>query len=132
EDDEAFIGAPIQEADNKYCGAVYVYTDFVTDVNQTKNSLVENFYLEQNYPNPFNPSTKIKFGIPDDAGNGVILVTLKVYDILGKEVTTLLNEEKSTGKYEIEFDGKELTSGIYFYKLKAGNFLQTKKMVFIK
>ena len=90
------------------------------------------FSLSQNYPNPFNPETKIKFEIPGQARNDNSLVTLKVYDILGKEVATLINEEKVTGDYEVEFNGSNFPSGIYFYKLKAGNFVETKKMILLK
>jgi len=94
------------------------------------------FSLEQNYPNPFNPSTKIKFTIPQSPllggdGRGG-LVTLKVYDVLGNEITTLVNEEKSVGSYEAEFDGSNLSSGIYFYSLSSGNFFSTKKMILLR
>ena len=88
---------------------------------------VNSFQLFQNYPNPFNPSTKIQYLLSSKQ-----FVTLKVYDILGKEVSTLVNEEKPAGNYEVEFDGKELPSGIYFYKLKAGNYSETKKMLLMK
>ena len=86
---------------------------------ESSESIVSEFYLEQNYPNPFNPSTKIKYTIPSVTLSGVegSLVTLKVYDILGNEVTTLVNEEKSAGTYEVDFDAAGLSSGIYFYKL---------------
>ncbi len=96
------------------------------------------FSLEQNYPNPFNPTTKIKYRIPlsppllkgeSEAGG---FITLKVYDVLGNEVATLVNEAKQVGSYEFEFDGNELTSGIYFYKLQAGSFAETKKMILLK
>jgi len=89
--------------------------------------------LEQNYPNPFNPLTKIKFTIPV-APSGVegSFVTLKVNDVLGNEVVTLIREEKPVGSYEVEFNGKQLTSGIYFYTLRAGSFVETKKMILIK
>ena len=94
------------------------------------------FTLEQNYPNPFNPTTKIKFEIPGQARNDITLVTLKVYDILGNEIATLVNEEKSPGTYEVEFNTSSIkhhpSSGIYFYQLKAGKFIQTKKMVYLK
>ncbi len=83
--------------------------------------------LDNNYPNPFNPSTVIKYEIPD-AG----FVTLKVFDVLGKEVKTLIEGYKTEGRYEIEFDATNLPSGIYFYQLRAGNFNQTKKMVLMK
>ena len=91
-----------------------------------------NFYLYQNFPNPFNPTTKIKFKIPGQARNDNMMVTLKVYDILGNEITTLVNEEKQPGTYEIEFDGVNLSNGVYFYQLTAGSFVETKKMVLLK
>ena len=98
------------------------------------------YELHQNYPNPFNPSTKIKFTIPQSPllggdGRGG-LVTLKVYDVLGNEITTLVNEELPAGEYEIEFSPessiKHPASGIYFYQLRAGSFIQTRKMVYLK
>ena len=85
------------------------------------------FILEQNYPNPFNPSTSINYSIPVSS-----FVILKVYDVLGKEITTLTNEEKPAGSYEINFSKEDLTSGIYFYKLQTENFVEIKKMILIK
>jgi hypothetical protein len=85
------------------------------------------FNLSQNYPNPFNPSTKIKYQIPE-----LSFVTLKVYDVLGNEVAALVNEEKPVGSYELEFNATSLPSGIYFYRLQAGSFVETKKMVLLK
>lgn len=85
------------------------------------------FLLEQNYPNPFNPSTKIKYQIPKQS-----LVTLKILNVLGQEVEYLVNEEKTMGTYEIEFDAQSLPSGVYFYRLQAGNFVETKKMILLK
>jgi hypothetical protein len=101
----------------------------LTDVEeeQIDELIPQSFLLYQNYPNPFNPSTKIRFSIPM-SGN----VTLKIYDILGREIKTLLNEYKQTGTYETSFDGSGLASGIYFYQLRAGDFVQTKKMILIK
>ena len=97
------------------------------------------FKLHQNYPNPFNPSTTIKYTIPSviaSATKHSQFVTLKVYDILGSEIATLVNEEKSPGTYEVEFTpafgNRVLVSGIYFYKLTVGNFVETKKMVLMK
>ncbi|MBV6418974.1 MAG: hypothetical protein DAHOPDDO_00184 [Ignavibacteriaceae bacterium] len=90
------------------------------------------FVLFQNYPNPFNPSTVITFEIPGQARNDNVLVTLKVYDILGNKIVTLVNEEKQPGVYEVEFDASTLASGMYLYKLQAGSFIQTKKMIFTK
>ena len=89
--------------------------------------LPEHFSLEQNYPNPFNPSTKIKYSIPTSG-----FVTLKVYDVLGKEIATLVNGEKPAGSYEVEFNAANLSSGIYFYKLQAGDYVQVKKMMPMK
>ena len=85
------------------------------------------FSLEQNYPNPFNPSTKIKYSVTQSSN-----VVLKIYDVLGNEVATLVNEEKPAGSYEVEFNPSSLTSGVYFYKLQAGSFVDTKKMILQK
>jgi len=85
------------------------------------------FYLAQNYPNPFNPITTIKYKIPE-----LSLVTLKVYDVLGNEIATLFNEEKNAGNYSVEFNATALPSGVYFYRIQAGDFIQTKKMVLMK
>ena len=85
------------------------------------------FALYQNYPNPFNPTTKIKWQSPISSHQ-----TLKVYDILGKEIASLVDEYKEAGYYEINFDATGFTSGIYFYKIQAGSFIQTKKMILIK
>ncbi|HEY6627265.1 MAG TPA: M14 family zinc carboxypeptidase [Ignavibacteriaceae bacterium] len=96
---------------------------------------VYKFSLEQNYPNPFNPITKIKYTIPSVIASGAKqsqLVILKVYDVLGNEVATLVNEEKPAGSYEVNFNASQLSSGIYFYKLTAGNFIETKKMILMK
>ena len=93
---------------------------------------LESYHLSNNYPNPFNPSTRIKFKIPGQARNDNVLVTLKVYDMLGNEISTLVNEEKPAGEYEIEFDGKGLSSGMYFYTLRAGKYSETKKMILLK
>jgi photosystem II stability/assembly factor-like uncharacterized protein len=101
-------------------------TAFINSVHEEQQVVIE-YSLSQNYPNPFNPSTKIKFEIPSAS-----LVTLKVYDLLGNEITTLVDEEKTAGVYEVKFKAEELTSGIYFYKLQAEGFTQTKKLVFLK
>jgi len=92
-----------------------------------ESNVVQRFNLKQNYPNPYNPSTKIKFTILE-----LRFTTLKVYDVLGNEIATLVNEEKPAGEYEIEFSGEGLTSGIYFYQLKSGSFVETKKMILMK
>jgi hypothetical protein len=104
------------------------YLDIIVGVDDSEeNLIVEEYMLRQNYPNPFNPVTKIKYQIAE-----INFVTLKVYDVLGNEIVTLVNEEKPAGNYEVEFDGSMLPSSIYFYQLKAENFIETKKMVLIK
>ena len=99
----------------------------ITSIDEESKELFSNFELSQNYPNPFNLSTTISYQIP-----GREFVSLKVYDILGREIATLVNEEKPAGSYEMQFTGNGLTSGIYFYKLKAGNYSETKKMILIR
>jgi len=123
-------------------GTIYVdnlrlkYPGSITGVERNSFSPYR-FYLEQNYPNPFNPSTRIKYSLPQDG-----LVSLKVFDILGREVATLIDEEMTAGNYETGFSAKGgytsggnailLSSGIYFYRLATKNFVQTRKMIFMK
>lgn len=104
-----------------------IFGDFTTDVKEIGDFTPIAYDLGQNYPNPFNPSTSIKFSIPE-AG----LVTLKVFNLLGQEVATLVNSEKTSGVYEATFDASSISSGIYFYTLEAKNFTSTKKMVLLK
>jgi hypothetical protein len=85
------------------------------------------FALEQNYPNPFNPTTTISYQLPVASQ-----VSLKVYDVLGREVMTLVNGEQEAGVYNLSLNGATLSSGIYFYRLQSGNFVQTKKMMLVK
>ena len=91
------------------------------------NSIANDYSLSQNFPNPFNPTTTIKFGIPK---NG--LVKLVVYDVLGKEVATLVNDEQTAGNYEVTFNASKLTTGVYFYKITSGDFSEVKKMMLVK
>lgn len=99
----------------------------VTSISQTSTSVPQNFSLKQNYPNPFNPETKINFDIKNST-----FVSLKVFDMTGKEIKTLVNENIFAGSYEINFDGSELNSGVYFYTLKTDGFTETKKMMLVK
>ncbi len=104
---------------------------------EAENSVVQDFKLFQNYPNPFNPSTKIKYTIPNlpsslKGRNEMRFVALKILDVLGNEIATLVNEEKSAGSYEVQFNASKLSSGVYFYKLTAGNFSEIKKMIYLK
>ncbi len=114
-------------------------------VGVTKTNITENiFRLYQNYPNPFNPTTAIEYTIPIitshlrfvasplERGLRGVLVTLKVYDILGKEIATLVNKEQKAGTYRVTFDASNLSSGIYYYQLRAGSFVQTKKMILLQ
>jgi hypothetical protein len=101
--------------------------NLTTRVTNNQSETPNEYSLSQNYPNPFNPVTKIDFSIPK---NG--LVTIKIYDILGKEVDVLVNKEFSAGVYSIDYDASKLSSGIYFYKITAGDFSKTKKMMLIK
>ncbi|MGB5287321.1 MAG: AGE family epimerase/isomerase [Ignavibacteriaceae bacterium] len=108
-----------------------------TNINSISEPIasIEGFELYQNYPNPFNPSTRIKFTIPSVIASGTKQsqnVFLKIYDILGNEVSTLVNEEKQAGTYDILFDGSTLPSGVYFYQLRADGFVETKKMILMK
>lgn len=91
----------------------------------------DNFWLGQNYPNPFNPSTTISFSVPPTAGRGEP-VTVRIIDVLGRVVTTLVNEIRTAGNHSVNFDASQLSSGIYYYQLRSGNFVETKKMVLMK
>ena len=102
-------------------------SEMITEVKNIQTNSPTTFSLGQNYPNPFNPTTKIDYKIPTTG-----FVTLTVYDILGNQVTKLVNEEKPAGSYEVKFDGSGLSSGIYFYNLEAGSFTKTKKMIYLK
>jgi len=94
----------------------------------TESNVIPNTYsLSQNYPNPFNPVTQIKYDLPKQG-----FVTLKIYDVIGREVTKLVNEVKTPGSYIVDFDGTNLSSGVYFYKLEVNNFSDIKKMLMIK
>jgi photosystem II stability/assembly factor-like uncharacterized protein len=106
--------------------SIALLTETSTDVKSTDAPPSE-FTLFQNYPNPFNPSTSIQYQV-----SSISQVSLKVYDLLGREVATLVNEDKPAGSYEVEFDAKGLSSGIYFYKIQAGSFVETKKMLLLK
>jgi len=105
----------------------YKQPNFIPSDVETETNPPTEFVLNQNYPNPFNPSTVIKYQIPT-AG----IVSLKVYDVLGNEVAKLVDEYRLAGSYEVEFDASRLSSGVYFYMLHAGEFVQTKKMILIR
>jgi len=108
-------------------------TGGITFINQITNHIPDKFSLFQNYPNPFNPVTKIKFDIaPLSRGAGGVLTYLKIYDITGREIQTLVNEKLNPGTYEVTFDGSNFASGVYFYQLRSGDFINTKKFILLK
>ena len=111
-------------------GLMRMRDSIVVDVEDEPDNITSDYILSQNYPNPFNPTTNIGFQIASVSGGG--FVSLKVYDVLGREVATLVNEEKPAGSYKVEFDASSLASGIYFYRIQAGCFAQTKKMIVLK
>ena len=115
-------GSPVTFGSESFQSDCY----FILSVEENEK-MPEKFWLEQNYPNPFNPSTKIGW---------LSLVsgwqTLKVFDVLGREIARLVNEFRDAGSYEVEFNASHLASGIYFYQIKAGGFVETKKMIFLK
>ena len=108
-------------------GVIYKKSNFVTDIEDEDNELEYEFGLAQNYPNPFNPATTIEYRIAD-AGN----VTIKVYDIIGREVMTLVNETKAPGNYQVQLNGKNLASGVYIYRMTSGKFTNAKKFILLK
>jgi Secretion system C-terminal sorting domain len=116
-----------------YCGCT------PSGIESNNNSIPNEYSLSQNYPNPFNPVTKIKFSLPsvrspldNPSEGGAISTRLIIYDVLGREVVTLLNEQLHPGSYSVDWDASNYPSGVYFYKLEAGVYIQTKKMVLIK
>jgi len=126
--DELFVFAPNYPDYENPLGKAYINSyKKLTDIDDNKENFLNNFELQQNYPNPFNPSTSIQYAIASRQ-----FVTLKVYDVLGKEIATLVNEEKPSGHYEINFNASNLASGIYYYQLRAGEFVETKKMLLLK
>ena len=113
---------------NKEIWNFFKQYDLVTEIDDSeKDGIITIFNLSQNYPNPFNPSTTIKYSIPKQS-----YVGLKIYDLLGEEIETLINEEKPAGNYQVEFKAANLPSGVYFYRIRAGSFNQVRKMLLIK
>ena len=108
--------------------------DFIAKISNTvlgitteKPTIPNYFNISQNYPNPFNPTTVINYSVPRSN-----MVTIRVYDILGNETATLVNEEKPAGSYSINFNASRLSSGVYFYRMQAGSFVETKKLILMK
>ncbi|MDI6803525.1 MAG: T9SS type A sorting domain-containing protein [Bacteroidota bacterium] len=114
-------GGGILYGNGTICGGI------ITNVPISSNEMPTVFGISQNYPNPFNPTTNFGFRIPNFG-----FVSLKVYDVFGKEVTTLVNEVKHPGEYSVKGDASGLASGLYFYRIQAGNFIETKKLLLLK
>jgi hypothetical protein len=116
--------------DNGGAGAVWVFYNPTLGITPISGNVPKDFSLLQNYPNPFNPSTKIRFEVPNKGLQP--LVQIRVFDVLGREVSTLVNEQLQPGTYEVNFDATNFPGGVYFYKLTSNDFSETKKMVLIK
>jgi hypothetical protein len=122
------IGIRSDYYNNMFSGSADIYSGLAVSSTQIEDLIIpKEFKLIQNYPNPFNPVTTIKFDIPTKSK-----VVLKIYNILGEDVITLVNEEKLAGNYEVNFDASRFSSGVYFYQLNAGEYLETKKMILLK
>ena len=140
--DNDVISIAIDESGNKWIGtiggglAVFNEGGVVSVEDKKQTILPQNFLLSQNYPNPFNPTTSIEYSIPNvetlRATSQMQNVSLKVFDILGREVAELVNEQKSAGRYKVNFNACNLSSGIYLYQLKSGNHVSSMKMLLIK
>ncbi len=102
-------------------------SEIITAIEDKQNNFPISFSLQQNYPNPFNPTTTINYSVPKTS-----FVTLKVYDVLGKEITTLVNHETRSGNYSVEFNASKFISGVYYYRMQAGSFVETKKLIVLK
>jgi len=111
---------------------IYYNNTVITGIKKLSSEVPVNYSLSQNYPNPFNPVTKIRFTIPHAGYGGDRLVNIIIYDALGREIETLVNENLQPGIYEVEFEGSNYSSGVYFYQLQAGDFMEVKKMSLIK
>jgi len=123
------IGSSQNESNTVYAGLWYAaYTPVVTSVDfKDDNGMPFEYRLEQNFPNPFNPSTVIQFSVPEQTH-----VALVVYDLLGRQVLNLVDSDLSAGNYSVTFDASGLSSGVYIYRLEAGSYINTKRLVYTK
>lgn len=125
---ESLTGPSSNTANRLYTGFWYVLSqNAVSGIEEGENGLPKEYKLEQNYPNPFNPSTVIKYQLPFSGQ-----VTIKIYNVLGKEVATIIDGEKEAGYHQIEFSGAKLASGIYIYRLETANYISVMKMILMK
>jgi hypothetical protein len=124
---EGVIGNSMNTLNQHYAGFWYTYLQQTITGIENQENVPVSFTLEQNYPNPFNPATKIKYAVPERT-----IVTIKIYDITGSEMYTLVNKELDSGWYETNFNAAALSSGVYFYRMQAGSYVNIKKMLLIK
>ena len=124
---QSLIGSVGSSNNMNLIGFWYTTEGFVTDIQEEQNPLPTEYFLSQNYPNPFNPATKIKYGVKERNN-----IKIAIFNTIGEEVKILANELKEPGSYEIEFNASSLPSGVYFYRLQAGDFVQTRKMILLK
>lgn len=134
-----FVFAFYKVSYSQYTGGPYdgYYSKLDTNVEHpsginSNEIILEDFFLSQNYPNPFNPVTIINYSVPVNSNRQIQNIKLIVYDVAGKQIRTLVDTKQTAGSYSVEFDGKNLPSGIYFYELRTENFSQTRKMILIK
>ena len=128
-------GFQVDDSENPFKAVLIQYAEISDPTAIESNDLMQptEFALYQNYPNPFNPTTTIKYEIPDQARNDNKHVTLRVYDILGREVVTLVDKQQKAGYYEVEWNAANNSSGVYFYRLETNTgFSQTKKMLLLR
>ena len=125
---EPFVAKTANAINQLNIGFWYVYRQStITDVGNEDETIPTVFKLEQNYPNPFNPSTVIKFGVPERSN-----VLIKIYDVLGGEVITLINEQMDAGWYNVDFNASGYSTGVYIYRMQAGKYINTKKMILLR
>jgi hypothetical protein len=124
---EVVVGGTFTQAGGVSANYVARWNSGTSRVEQLSPTAPKTFLLEQNYPNPFNPSTTIRYQLPVASE-----VKLEIYDVLGKKIATLVNERQSAGSYQVVWNASGLSSGTYFYRLQAGTFVETKKMIMVK
>jgi len=110
-----------------YCEELSAYYSLITDIDNVDNNVLGSFSLSQNYPNPFNPTTMINYQLPK-----ISAVQISIYNILGQKITTLVDKRQNAGTYQVEWDASAFASGIYYYRIQAGEFHDVKKMVLIR
>ena len=134
--DLTFNSMVIKQTENGSTKNIMYFDDIQTDILLPVKNIAHNipaeYSLSQNYPNPFNPSTTIKYSIPSNHNGETLNVKVIVFDILGRKVIELVNQKQSAGNYEVTFSSKNISSGVYFYSLQSGAFLESKKMLLLK